>query len=145
MEANARYHHDNDLLPGIYYCVNVLSKPWWLHFPTNSDNWVCCALGEQQGQWSLFRLLCTYHFGSLVECDAVRAVGPNPSRDADSGDLVVALARPSAQAGLPMSAEDLLHIPQGQSVLGGLRVRKCDVFFNIERHMCSEHSLLAVV
>ena len=73
-------------------------------------------------------------FGLLLGCDAVRAVGPNLSRDADSGDLVVALTRTSAQADAPMSAEDLLPIPQGQSFLGGLRGALKDEF-----QVCGNH------
>ena len=38
-------------------------------------------------------------------CDAVRAIGRNPSPDADSGDLIVAVTRSSAHAGGAASAE----------------------------------------
>ena len=61
-------------------------------------------------------------------------MGPNPSRDAESGDLVVALTRTSAQAGAPMSAEDLVPIPQGQSFLAGLRGALKDKF-----QVCGNH------
>ena len=47
----------------------------------------------------------------------MRAVGPNPSFDADSGDLVVALTRSSAEAGEAASVEIIMPIPQGQGFL----------------------------
>ena len=78
---------------------------------------VCCWLDEQYGLWqdgwSPSRLLRDHGFGELTGCDVVRAVGPNPSPDADSGDLVVALTRSSAVAGGSASAEILNPFPQG--------------------------------
>ena len=44
-------------------------------------------------------MLRAHAFGELVGCDAVRAVGPNPSPNADSGDIVIALTRTIAQVG----------------------------------------------
>ena len=60
-------------------------------------------------------------FGELASCDAVRTVGPNPSPDADSEDLVVALTRSSAVPGGSASAEILMPVSQGASVLVALK------------------------
>ena len=76
--------------------------------------------GRWQDRWSPSRLLRGYGFGQLAGCDAVRAVGPNPCLDSDSGDLVVALTRSSAEAGGAASAEIFLPIAQGQSLLVAL-------------------------
>ena len=71
-------------------------------------------------RWSPSALLRAYGFGQLVGCDAVRAVGANPSPSADSGDLPVAFTRSSAEAGGVASAEIYLPIAQGQSLLVAL-------------------------
>ena len=76
--------------------------------------------GSWKDRWSPSALLHTHGFGQLVGCDAVRAVGANPCPGADSGDLVVALTRSSAEAGGAASAEIYLPIAQGQSLLVAL-------------------------
>jgi hypothetical protein len=61
--------------------------------------------GRWEDRWSPSRLLHDHNFGELVGCDAVRAIGRNPSPDADSGDLIVAVTRSCAHAGGAASAE----------------------------------------
>ena len=83
------------------------------------------SLSEQNGQWqdawSPSELLCQYHFGELVGCDAVRAMGPNPHPDADGDDIVIVLTRSSPHAGAAASEEILLPIPQGASYFAALK------------------------
>ena len=85
----------------------------------------CYSLHEQCGRWedgwSPSRLLHDHNFGELVGCDAVRAIGRNPSPEADSGDLIVAVTRSAAHAGGAASAEMLLPIPQGESFFAALK------------------------
>ena len=76
--------------------------------------------GGWRDTWSPSDLLQDYGFGQLVGCDAVRAVGANPSPNADSGDLIVAHTRSSAEAGSAASVEIYLPISQGQSLLVAL-------------------------
>ena len=83
------------------------------------------SLQEQTGgwndRWSPSTLLRVNGFGPLVGCDGVRAVGANPSLAADSGDLAVAITRSSAEAGAAASAEIIVSIAQGQSLLVALK------------------------
>ena len=96
---------------------------------------VCYSLDEQAPDgWSPSQLLRDHGFGQLVGCDAVRAVGPDTSQDADRGDIVVALTQSSAEVGGAASAENLVLIPQGESLPVALKNALREEF-----QVCGDH------
>ena len=99
---------------------------------------VCACLQEQtrtwRDGWSPTQLLRAHTFDGLIGCDAVRAVGVNPSPGADSGDIIIALTRTTAQVGGAVSTEIFLPVPQGESLLVALRAAVQDEF-----RICGDH------
>ena len=99
---------------------------------------VSASLQEKGGvwhdRWSPSRLLFMHSFGELVGCDAVRAVGPNPSPNAESGDIIVALTRTIARPNGGSSDEMYLPVIQGESLLVALRLAVQE-----ELRVCGDH------
>ena len=97
---------------------------------------VCGTLDEQlnawRDGWSPSALLRAYGFGVLVQCDSVRAIGPDPH--GDSGDLIVVFTRSDARPGGASSCECFFPIPQGRTMMAALRGALQD-----ELRVCGNH------